>query len=42
VSKIKQPQTGAEQKEVVNPGVCGNSLCEPDLGETKESCLKDC
>jgi len=37
-----QPQTGAEQKEVANPGVCGNELCEPSLGETKESCPKDC
>jgi len=23
-------------------GVCGNNLCEPGLGETKESCPKDC
>lgn len=23
-------------------GVCGNSLCEPDLGENKTSCPKDC
>ncbi len=23
-------------------GVCGNNLCEPDKGESKESCPKDC
>lgn len=23
-------------------GVCGNSLCEPDLGESKENCPQDC
>ena len=23
-------------------GVCGNDLCEPDLGESKEKCPKDC
>jgi len=23
-------------------GICGNNMCEPDLGETKESCPKDC
>jgi len=23
-------------------GVCGNNLCEPISGETKESCPKDC
>lgn len=22
--------------------VCGNNLCEPDFGETKENCAKDC
>lgn len=22
--------------------ICGNSLCEPNLGETKENCAKDC
>src|SRR4030043_970491 len=25
-----------------NRGVCGNSLCEPDFGETKESCVQGC
>lgn len=29
-------------KQVENPGVCGNNLCEQDLGETKESCQRDC
>jgi len=23
-------------------GICGNSLCEEDLGETRQNCLKDC
>ena len=23
-------------------GVCGNNICEPDRGETKEICPKDC
>jgi len=23
-------------------GICGNNLCEPNLGETKENCPKDC
>lgn len=22
--------------------VCGNNICEPGLGETKENCPKDC
>jgi len=22
--------------------ICGNNLCEPDLGESKETCPKDC
>ncbi len=38
-----QPQIGVSQgKEVANPGICGNTLCEPNLGETKENCPKDC
>ena len=23
-------------------GVCGNDICEPGFGETKENCSKDC
>lgn len=39
-----RPEPG---KEIVNEGkqqtgVCGNNLCEPNLGETKENCPKDC
>ena len=34
--------TSQQQKEVKNPGVCGNELCEPNLGENKESCPQDC
>ncbi|MDP3994853.1 MAG: WD40 repeat domain-containing protein [bacterium] len=33
----QQKQQKSDQK-----GTCGNDLCEPDLGETKENCLKDC
>ena len=28
----------SENKE----GICGNDLCEPSLGESKQSCPKDC
>ena len=36
-----------ENKPVLNEGgqesgVCGNNLCEPDLGESKEICPRDC
>jgi len=37
-----QPQTENSQQEVKDPGVCGNSICEPNLGESKQSCPKDC
>ena len=33
---------GPDQKEVKDQGVCGNTLCEPSLGEDKQSCPKDC
>lgn len=35
-----QIQTSPEQPS--GDAVCGNDYCEPDLGETKESCPKDC
>ena len=38
----KNKLVGLDQKEVKDPGVCGNTLCEPNLGESKESCPKDC
>ncbi|MDP3988239.1 MAG: WD40 repeat domain-containing protein [Candidatus Levybacteria bacterium] len=36
-----------DQKPVLNGGkqengICGNTICEPALGETKENCAKDC
>jgi len=36
-----------ENKPILNEGkqesgVCGNDICEPSLGETKENCPKDC
>jgi len=36
-----------ENKPILNEGkqksgVCGNDICEPNLGETKENCPKDC
>ena len=31
-----------EEKVPSGKAVCGNDMCEPDLGETKESCPKDC
>ena len=34
----KSESTGLPSSSVA----CGNDLCEPGLGETKESCLKDC
>lgn len=39
--------TNEENKPILNEskqenGVCGNNLCEPNLGETKENCAKDC
>lgn|GEM_PF-977703 len=33
-----RPNPGQAQGEAV----CGNNLCEPNLGETKESCPQDC
>ena len=31
-----------EGSPAVNSTICGNSMCEPSSGETKESCPKDC
>ena len=40
---FQKPQTPSGQTpKNVKEGVCGNDLCEPDLGETKASCPKDC
>ncbi len=45
----KSPDTASINQGKQNPpsnkqggGVCGNNFCEPGLGETKESCPKDC
>ena len=40
-----EPTFTEKQPEDTTPtgeAVCGNNLCEPDLGETKENCPKDC
>ena len=37
---IKQIQSSPEQPS--GDAVCGNDYCEPNLGETKENCAKDC
>ncbi len=35
--------TGSPEKIAPSgQAVCGNDLCEPGLGETKENCPKDC
>ncbi len=39
----QQDSAGSSEKTAPsNKAVCGNNLCEPGLGETKESCPKDC
>lgn len=37
---VKQIKSSLEQPS--GDAVCGNDYCEPDLGETKENCPKDC
>lgn len=43
-TKLQNPPTFVEEKTSAPSGeaVCGNNLCEPDLGESKETCPKDC
>lgn len=45
-NQVNQPQTAPIQKGKYAPGktqgVCGNGICEPNLGEGKENCPKDC
>jgi len=36
-----EPSMGGEFQQG-EKGICGNSLCEPNLGETKDNCPKDC
>jgi len=33
---------GEESRRIENPGVCGNRLCEDNLGESRDSCPQDC
>ena len=40
VESDKNASNGIKKEGQEN--ICGNSLCEPNLGETKESCAKDC
>jgi hypothetical protein len=42
--KVGGPTTAVDEREreIENPGVCGNTLCEPDLGESRENCPRDC
>lgn len=37
-----QPQDSSPQSPSEGAAVCGNNLCEPSYGETKETCLDDC
>jgi WD40 repeat protein len=44
-SGSKEIDTGGVQKadqNLTEKNVCGNGMCEPNLGETKENCSKDC
>ncbi len=34
--------TSSQSEPVSGSAVCGNDLCEPSLGETRENCPKDC
>ncbi|MEK7061112.1 MAG: WD40 repeat domain-containing protein [Patescibacteria group bacterium] len=34
--------TFSQPEQTSGSAICGNDLCEPGLGETKESCLRDC
>ena len=35
-------QDGESTSKDSGNAVCGNDMCEPDLGESKENCPKDC
>lgn len=41
-NKLIQEKGDLNKQQEKQQGVCGNDLCEPGLGETKESCSKDC
>jgi len=36
------PSTRQQEGAPSGKTVCGNDICEPGLGETKETCRKDC
>ena len=36
---MEEKSMGIEGREL---GICGNGLCENNLGETRESCPQDC
>ncbi len=41
--KGEKPRGNLEKKSSENKeGICGNNICEPSLGESKQSCPKDC
>ncbi len=37
-----ESSTSSQSEPASGSGVCGNDLCEPSLGETRENCSKDC
>ena len=37
-----ESSTSSQSEPASGSAVCGNDLCEPSLGETKENCAKDC
>lgn len=39
---LNQTSTKPAQNQPSQTGVCGNNLCEPGLGESKQNCPKDC
>jgi len=41
-STAGQSQTTDQQTSTSSSATCGNSLCEPNLGESESSCPKDC
>ncbi len=40
--QIREKEEAIETTETQEGAVCGNNMCEPGLGESKESCPKDC
>jgi WD40 repeat protein len=42
IEESRPDQPDQEEAETVPQGACGNTICEPDLGETLENCPRDC